>query len=431
MGIETSRRDDLESIGYILIYFLVGKLPWQGLRAGNTVQKHQLILDKKMSTSIEDLCVGCPRQFADYMRYCRALKFDAKPNIAYLRGLFRDLYKDKYNSDYTFEWDWERQPDKERRASKEMQGGSGGGEGGAAAAADGGREGASRRNGGAAEDGAGQKPLDTAGMARSGMMNSTPQMLTQVPVESRERSHRLNPEGGKLGSLGGAEKSGMPSLTGKGGGLQPMQPLAAKLGAPVEPPTQTAPPGDGAEELPAATTLRERRSSKDHRSKKVLQEAQQAAQAAQQGAAPTVLGSSVVKQADAGEVQRPKTSGGLVSRASSGGGGGYGKIMKWRSLGSNVHDTGATETKGGEGEATQAWGTGGGGGGGGGGRQRLGSGDSPTGGERPSTSGQSTSHLTAGTRSLMRYRRNRGASDGDASGNRPKTSGAGAPNAGR
>ena len=160
MGIETSRRDDLESIGYILIYFLVGKLPWQGLRAGNTAQKHQLILDKKMSTSIENLCVGCPRQFADYMRYCRALKFDAKPNIAYLRGLFRDLHKEKYNSEYTFEWDWERQPDRERRGSKQLNGsGGGGGEGGAAAVAvppvDGALEGPPRRANGAAEDGAG------------------------------------------------------------------------------------------------------------------------------------------------------------------------------------------------------------------------------------------------------------------------------------
>lgn len=108
MGIETSRRDDLESIGYVLIYFLVGKLPWQGLRSGNAAQKHQLILEKKMSTSIEELCAGCPRQLIDYLRYCRALKFDAKPNIAYLRSLFRDLYKERFNSDYTFEWDWEQ-----------------------------------------------------------------------------------------------------------------------------------------------------------------------------------------------------------------------------------------------------------------------------------------------------------------------------------
>ena len=61
-----------------------------------------------MSTSIEELCAGCPRQLIDYLRYCRALKFDAKPNIAYLRSLFRDLYKERFNSDYTFEWDWEQ-----------------------------------------------------------------------------------------------------------------------------------------------------------------------------------------------------------------------------------------------------------------------------------------------------------------------------------
>ena len=67
LGIEQSRRDDLESIGYILIYFLKGSLPWQGLKAKNTSRKYGMILEKKQQVSIANLCQGCPAQFAEYL----------------------------------------------------------------------------------------------------------------------------------------------------------------------------------------------------------------------------------------------------------------------------------------------------------------------------------------------------------------------------
>ncbi|KAJ8598890.1 hypothetical protein CTAYLR_010273, partial [Chrysophaeum taylorii] len=124
-GIETSRRDDLESIGYILVYFLLGKLPWQGLKLppnvqGTASQKHQLILDKKQLTSLPELCRGCPREFQDFLHYCRELQFDAKPDVAYLRGVFRQLYKNQGFLDNA-PWDWESQ----RTSTKEPpQGGT-------------------------------------------------------------------------------------------------------------------------------------------------------------------------------------------------------------------------------------------------------------------------------------------------------------------
>ena len=92
LGVEQSRRDDLESVAYILIYFIRGQLPWQGLKSNKPEHKYRLILQKKQQVPIAQLCQGCPSQFAEFLAYTRALKFDATPDIPYLRKMFRDLY---------------------------------------------------------------------------------------------------------------------------------------------------------------------------------------------------------------------------------------------------------------------------------------------------------------------------------------------------
>ena len=73
MGHEQSRRDDLESLGYVFIYFLRGVLPWQGLRAKDKKLKYQKIMEKKLATTTEALTAGCPPEFRLYLDYCRAL----------------------------------------------------------------------------------------------------------------------------------------------------------------------------------------------------------------------------------------------------------------------------------------------------------------------------------------------------------------------
>uniref|UniRef100_A0A1J3IN58 non-specific serine/threonine protein kinase n=1 Tax=Noccaea caerulescens TaxID=107243 RepID=A0A1J3IN58_NOCCA len=105
IGIEQSRRDDLESLGYIFMYFLMGILPWQGLKAGNKKQKYDKISEKKVSTSIEALCRGHPTEFASYFHYCRSLRFDDKPDYAYLKRLFRNLFiREGFQFDFVFDW---------------------------------------------------------------------------------------------------------------------------------------------------------------------------------------------------------------------------------------------------------------------------------------------------------------------------------------
>ncbi|KAL2486776.1 casein kinase I [Abeliophyllum distichum] len=105
LGVEQSRRDDLESLGYVLMYFLRGSLPWQGLKAGTKKQKYDKISEKKMHTPMEVLCKSYPSEFISYFQYCRSLRFDDKPDYSYLKRLFRDLFiREGYQFDYVFDW---------------------------------------------------------------------------------------------------------------------------------------------------------------------------------------------------------------------------------------------------------------------------------------------------------------------------------------
>lgn len=111
LGIEQSRRDDMESLGYVLMYFnRNGLLPWQGLKAATKKQKYDKISEKKMSTPVEVLCKGFPAEFAMYLNNCRGLRFDEAPDYMYLRQLFRILFRTlNYEYDYIFDWTLLRQ----------------------------------------------------------------------------------------------------------------------------------------------------------------------------------------------------------------------------------------------------------------------------------------------------------------------------------
>jgi len=105
LGIEQSRRDDLEAVGYVLMYFNRGTLPWQGLKANAKKEKYEKIMEKKMSTPIEVLCKNFPGEFVTYLNYCRSLRFEDRPDYAYLRRLLKDLFfRESYQYDFIFDW---------------------------------------------------------------------------------------------------------------------------------------------------------------------------------------------------------------------------------------------------------------------------------------------------------------------------------------
>jgi hypothetical protein len=96
LGVELSRRDDLESLAYMLIYFLHG-LPWQGIR-GDSKKKHAEVLQMKVSTSSQVLCDGLPTEFETFLNYVHGLEFSQKPNYQYLRDLMRGAIRKDRNT---------------------------------------------------------------------------------------------------------------------------------------------------------------------------------------------------------------------------------------------------------------------------------------------------------------------------------------------
>ena len=104
-GYEQSRRDDLESVGYILIYFLRGSLPWEGLKANNKKDRYKKICDKKKSISAKDLCRGFPVEFENFVSYTRNLEFTQVPDYSYLRNLLkRVIEKNGDTIDFFYDW---------------------------------------------------------------------------------------------------------------------------------------------------------------------------------------------------------------------------------------------------------------------------------------------------------------------------------------
>ncbi|KAL4836543.1 hypothetical protein H8958_000334, partial [Nasalis larvatus] len=122
LGIEQSHQDDMESLGYVLMYVNRTSLPWRRLKAATKKQKYEKI-SEKMSTPAEVLCKGFPAEFAIYLNYCRGLHFEKAPDCMYLKQLFCILFRTlSHQYDYTFDWTMLKQKAAQQAASSTGQG---------------------------------------------------------------------------------------------------------------------------------------------------------------------------------------------------------------------------------------------------------------------------------------------------------------------
>ena len=106
-GNTQSRRDDLESLGYLLLYLLLGRLPWQGYISHSKEDKYYKIKQIKNQTTPEELCEGLPPQFEEYIKYTRNLEYEQDPDYNYLRNLFLSVLKN-YNWEFDYYYDWDQ-----------------------------------------------------------------------------------------------------------------------------------------------------------------------------------------------------------------------------------------------------------------------------------------------------------------------------------
>ena len=91
LGMEQSRRDDIEAIGYMMVYFMKGSLPWQGMVNSNPKKRYDRIKKMKLEIKLTDLCAGLPKETIKFIQYARDMKFEDKPNYNYLRSLLKRM----------------------------------------------------------------------------------------------------------------------------------------------------------------------------------------------------------------------------------------------------------------------------------------------------------------------------------------------------
>lgn len=105
VGLEQSRRDDIESLGYMLIYFYKGYLPWGNYSSKDRDEINNQIFIKKQEESLEKLCLNMPKEFYEFMKYARTLKFESTPDYSYLKQLLLNRMRENdYIYDYEFDW---------------------------------------------------------------------------------------------------------------------------------------------------------------------------------------------------------------------------------------------------------------------------------------------------------------------------------------
>ena len=110
LGIEQSRRDDIEALGYVITYFFYGSLPWQSNKDKGKAEQFK-ILEKKLITPPEILCKKMPKQFMIFFNYVRKLKFEDRPDYSMMRNIFAMLLFSRTKVGMKFCFDWFKQED--------------------------------------------------------------------------------------------------------------------------------------------------------------------------------------------------------------------------------------------------------------------------------------------------------------------------------
>lgn len=119
-GIQQSRRDDLESISYMMVYFYKGKLPWQNIPAKDKRDKLKKTYEKKRDTKLDELCEGCPKEFKQIIKYIRKLGYKETPDYAFIKYMLNKIRKrNKILNDGKYDWDTNNDTDSSQIAMKE------------------------------------------------------------------------------------------------------------------------------------------------------------------------------------------------------------------------------------------------------------------------------------------------------------------------
>ena len=105
----------------VLMYFIKGGLPWQGLPAKTKEEKYEQIKVKKAVTSIEDLTQGQPKEFRHFLNYARKLKFEERPDYQQVISMFREAFvREGFDFDFMYDWIVKKQALKARLAANQQ-----------------------------------------------------------------------------------------------------------------------------------------------------------------------------------------------------------------------------------------------------------------------------------------------------------------------
>ncbi|KAH7927903.1 kinase-like protein [Leucogyrophana mollusca] len=228
LGREQSRRDDLESIGYILIYFLRNTLPWMDLKGSNKLL-YERIGERMQATSVPDLCAGLPEEFCEYLRYIHHLKFEQEPDYDFLCTLFKNLLKAIGEEDDGV-YDWNRRDEQVSVAGPLKAGPStdkplGGNETGIVGAR--GDDSASPSSGGVSR----RSSLSSSLLN----MEAAPQPVVEPPVEIRAATRPPITRGSSYDSLLDLPATGLPKSNSRHGVMEHVRTSPRRLSSPGRP----------------------------------------------------------------------------------------------------------------------------------------------------------------------------------------------------